>query len=154
VVLGMRNHMAMPKPPAYPGQRRKTKLGSGVWRTLVPPEPDASIPPMPSAHPRRRWTIEAQRAWLAWWSSPMASQWLEADHVALRRALRLVDDTARGEHAGAHTALTQLEDRLGLTPKARRYLMWEARPDSVPASVVSLHVTPAGDPREDGDGLK
>jgi hypothetical protein len=138
----------MVKPPAYPGQRRKTKLGSGVWRTLVPPEPDAPVPPMPSPHPRRRWTLEAERAWLAWWSSPMAGQWLEADMVALRRALRLVDDAARGVR-GAHTALTQLEDRLGLTPKARRYLMWDARPVGEPATVVALPVKPpSGDPRE------
>ena len=81
----------------------------------------------------------------------MAGQWLEADHVALRRALRLVDDTARGEHAGAHTALTQLEDRLGLTPKARRYLMWDARPDSASAPVLTLHTERSNDPRERGD---
>jgi hypothetical protein len=130
--------------PAPPGQRRKTKLGSGVWRTLVPA--DVPVPPMPSPPRDRRWTQEAKSAWTAWWSSPMAGQWLEADQVALRRALRLVDDAARGVR-GAHTALTQLEDRLGLTPKARRYLMWEARPESV-AEVVSLQLTPAGDPRE------
>lgn len=80
------------------------------------PDPDVAIPPMPSPHPRRRWTVEAQRAWQAWWSSPMAGQWIEADTVAIRRALRLVDDAARGK-PGSHAALTALEDRLGLTPK-------------------------------------
>jgi hypothetical protein len=137
----------VPNPPAFPGQRRKTKLGSGVWRTLTPPDTDAAIPPMPSPRPRGRWTVEAQRAWQSWWSSPMAGQWLEADTVALRRALRLVDDAARGVR-GAHSALTQLEDRLGLTPKARRYLQWETRPESVLAPLVSLPVTPSNDPRE------
>jgi hypothetical protein len=85
----------------------------------------------------------------------MASQWLEADTPAIRRALRLVDASARGER-GAHAALTALEDRLGLTPKARRYLQWEARPASTPAPVVELvprsddrHVS--DDPRERGD---
>jgi hypothetical protein len=130
-----------------PGQRRKTRAGSGVWRTLAPPPADAPVPPMPSPHPRRRWTVEAQRAWMDWWSSPMASQWLEADQVALRRALRLVDEAARGVR-GTHTALTQLEDRLGLTPKARRYLQWEARSDFAPAPVVPPHVKLSGDPRD------
>src|SRR5512138_3056496 len=100
-----------------PGQRRSTRSTSGEWRRLAPPDPDVAIPPVPSPSPRRRWTAEAQRAWQAWWSSPMAAQWIEADTVAIRRALRLVDASARGER-GAHTALTQLEDRLGLTPKA------------------------------------
>jgi hypothetical protein len=67
----------------------------------------------------------------------MAAQWLEADTVAIRRALRLVDASARGER-GADTALTQLEYRLGLTPEARRYLQWEARPMTTPAPVVAL----------------
>ena len=78
----------------------------------------------------------------------MAGQWIEADMVAIRRALRLVDDATRGV-PGSHTALTQLEDRLGLTPKARRYLQWEARPASAPATVVALapEVESYGDPR-------
>ena len=78
----------------------------------------------------------------------MAAQWLEADTVAIRRALRLVDASARGER-GADTALTQLEDRLGLTPKARRYLQWEARPMTTPAPVVAL-APRSDDPRERG----
>jgi hypothetical protein len=67
----------------------------------------------------------------------MAPLWIEADTVAIRRALRLVDASARGIR-GADAALTQLEDRLGLTPKARRYLQWEARPISTPAPVMAL----------------
>jgi hypothetical protein len=51
--------------------------------------------------------------------------------------------------SGSHAALTPLEDRLGLTPKARRYLQWEARPMTTPAPVVAL--TPrSDDPRERG----
>jgi hypothetical protein len=76
----------------------------------------------------------------------MAAVWIEADTVALRRALRLVDQVARGNTA-ASGALTALEDRLGLSPLARRRLQWEIEQAGArPASVVSL--TPAGDPRE------
>ena len=78
----------------------------------------------------------------------MAGQWIEADMVAIRRALRLVDDAARSK-PGSHAALTALEDRLGLTPKARRYLQWEARPMTTPAPVVAL-APRSDDPRERG----
>jgi hypothetical protein len=47
----------------------------------------------------------------------MASAWVESDGVALRRALRLVDDLAVGGNSDHH-ALTMLEDRLGLSPKS------------------------------------
>jgi len=77
------------------------------------------------------------------------SQWLDADTVAIRRALRLVDDSTRGV-PGSHAALTALEDRLGLTPKARRYLQWQTRTAGGPAPVVALHPDPDSihDPRE------
>jgi hypothetical protein len=78
---------------------------------------------MPDA-PRAGWSEEAERAWATWWASPMSAAWIEADLVALRRALRLVDASARGDSA-ASGPLTALEDRLGLTPLARRRLQWE-----------------------------
>jgi hypothetical protein len=136
----------MVKPPAMPGQRRIKRAESGEWRRLAPPDPEAVIPPIPSPYPRRRWTVEAHRAWDAWWSSPMACQWIEADVIAVRRALRLLDASVRGV-PGSHAALTALEDRLGLTPKARRYLQWEARPITTPAPVVAL-APRSVDPRE------
>jgi hypothetical protein len=52
-------------------------------------------------------------------------------------------EAADGTSASA--PLTALEDRLGLTPLARRRLQWEID-GARPASVVPL--TPAGDPSE------
>jgi hypothetical protein len=99
---------------------------------------------MPSKR-RGKWTNEAKSAWLEWWASPMARVWLEADKVALRRALRLVDDIAAGLST-EHSALTALEDRLGLTPKARRHLQWEI--DRATAQHVTQPKPPqGGDPR-------
>ena len=79
---------------------------------------------------------------------PMAGAWLEADTVALRRALRLVDEVARGNTA-ASSPLTALEDRLGLSPLARRRLQWEIdRAGAQPAPVITLVPgDPRGDPR-------
>jgi hypothetical protein len=54
----------------------------------------------------------------------MAPAWIEADTVAVERAIVLVDDLARGDRSVA-AELRQLEDRLGLTPLARRRLQWE-----------------------------
>jgi hypothetical protein len=54
----------------------------------------------------------------------MAHAWIASDAVALRRALRLLDDLAVGRSFD-HAALTALEDRRGLTPKSRRALSWE-----------------------------
>jgi hypothetical protein len=74
----------------------------------------------------------------------MADAWIASDGVALRRALRLVDDLSVGRSSD-HGALTALEDRLGLTPLARRRLQWEIA-QVTPAPVVALPVRD-GDPR-------
>jgi hypothetical protein len=84
-------------------------------------------------------------AWAEWWSSPMASAWIDADQVALRRAVRLVDAEARGD-TSASAPLTALEDRLGLSPMARRRLQWEVERSREPAPVVALPVR-TSDPR-------
>jgi hypothetical protein len=110
----------LPKPP---GQRRRERPSSAPWVRLAPVVNAA--PAMPEA-PDGGWVNEAVRAWSAWWASPMSAAWIEADEVALRRALRLVHASAKGDTA-ASSALTALEDRMGLTPLARRRLQWEIR---------------------------
>jgi hypothetical protein len=72
--------------------------------------------------------------------------WLESDKVALRRALRLVDDISAGRGT-EHSALTALEDRLGLTPKARRLLQWEIDRASGQVAALKPHPPAGGDPR-------
>jgi hypothetical protein len=68
----------------------------------------------------------------------MATAWIEADAVALGRAIRLVDDAARGRR-GTDAALLSLLDRLGLTPVGRLRLQWLAEPEAKsPATVMAL----------------
>jgi len=56
----------------------------------------------------------------------MASTYLEADLPALVRLAEMVDARARGTLGATETvAMTALEDRFGLSPKARRALQWE-----------------------------
>jgi hypothetical protein len=56
----------------------------------------------------------------------MASVWIEADVPALVRLAEMIEDRARGQLGATETlAMTALEDRFGLNPKARRALQWE-----------------------------
>jgi hypothetical protein len=56
----------------------------------------------------------------------MATVWLDSDFDALVRLARLKDADVRGEGSVAALAqITALEDRFGLSPKARRALQWE-----------------------------
>lgn len=112
-------------PPKPDGHKRRRNLAAHEWKYLPQGSSGVEPPPLPTKSSKRGpWTNDAKSAWLEWWASPMARVWVEADKVALRRALRLVDDIAAGRGA-EHAALTALEDRLGLTPKARRMLQWE-----------------------------
>jgi hypothetical protein len=56
----------------------------------------------------------------------MATAWQPADEDSLVRLARLRDDFRRGElPVSALSAIQQLEDRFGLSPKSRRALQWE-----------------------------
>jgi hypothetical protein len=128
--------------PNPPNQVRRPERQN--WRRLDAPNVD--VPALPEREDGSEWTAEAVRAWAEWWRSPMATAWIEADAVALRRALRLVDDAARGRR-GTDSALVALLDRLGLTPAGRLRLQWLAEPEPKgPARVVALPTR--GDPRE------
>jgi hypothetical protein len=128
-----------PKPP---GTTRRPDRQH--WRVLD--AAPGAVPPMPERHDGEAWTAEAVQTWDAWWRSSMASAWLEADAVAVRRAVRLVDDAQRGRRS-ADTALVALLDRLGLTPAGRLRLQWIAEPQCPAAPVVALPAR-SGDPRE------
>jgi hypothetical protein len=130
----------LPKPPDQVRRPDRQR-----WRRLDAPT-RVDVPPLPERHDHDGWTAEAEQAWSVWWRSPMATAWIEADQVALRRAIRLVDDAARGRR-GTDSALVALLDRLGLTPAGRLRLQWLAEPDpKSPAQVVALRTR--RDPRE------
>jgi hypothetical protein len=143
-VIAMANHSNAPKPP---GQRKRRNLDAHEYRYL-PDEPSGlDAPPMPGKNRRGPWGMDAKLAWREWWASPMARVWLESDKIALRRALRLVDDIAAGRST-EHGALTALEDRLGLTPKARRHLQWEIdRASAREITAPRPPMPPGADPR-------
>jgi hypothetical protein len=56
----------------------------------------------------------------------MATVWMESDVKPLIRLAELIEREERGEGSVAALAqITALEDRYGLSPKARRALQWE-----------------------------
>jgi hypothetical protein len=55
----------------------------------------------------------------------MAAVFLPADRHALEQGARLVDHLAEGFDASARAELRHIEDRFGLSPLARRRLLWE-----------------------------
>ncbi len=110
----------LPKPP---GQRVERGAKSGGWKTLPAAKP-FKVPPLPKRKPA--WLASTKGWWKTLWASPMATTYLEADLPALNRLAEMVDDRARGELGATETiAMTALEDRFGLSPKARRALAWE-----------------------------
>lgn len=112
----------MPPSPKPPGQRRRRNAGQSQWRQL-PAEGRAGDPP---ALPDRDWLPGTLEWWARAWASPMATAWVEADLDALFRLAELKDTASRRpEIVSLHAQITALEDRLGLTPKARRALQWE-----------------------------
>jgi hypothetical protein len=78
----------------------------------------------------------------------MAAAYLEADLGALYRLAELVERQARGELTSSeHGAVTQLEDRFGLTPKARQLLQWQVlAAGEAPATVVAPASSSSGQP--------
>lgn len=110
----------LPKPPEA---RVRRNAGQAGWRTL----PAAAAFKVPALPPRKpAWRKATREWWRVLWASPMASTYLQADVPALLRLAEMVDDRARGVLSASETvAMTAIEDRFGLSPKARRALQWE-----------------------------
>ena len=111
----------LPKPPE---QRRRRNAGQARWRQLPSEGRAEKAPTLPPKKPT--WLKGTRDWWLTIWASPMATAWEMADVDSLVRLARLKDDFDRGmAPASALPAMQQLEDRFGLSPKARRALQWE-----------------------------
>lgn len=125
----------MPNPPKFDPHRGSR----GRSPTRLPAAGRAGdTPPWPllgDASPAER------DAWSGLWRVPQAVMWerLGWTRVVARycRLLVLAEDPSAS--AAMHAQTTALEDRLGLSPKALRLLLWEIAADEV----ATTHVTPA-----------
>jgi hypothetical protein len=117
----------MPNPPKFDPARGAR--GRGPMQ--LPAEGRQGPPPA--------WPLEGRqyaaekRAWEQLWSTPQAVAWERLGWT--RTVARYCRTLVQAEHPGAPPALlaqvTAMEDRLGLTPKAMRLLLWEVVADEV-----------------------
>jgi hypothetical protein len=87
-------------------------------------------PPWPLAGRR---TAAEREAWAQLWHTPQAVAWERLGWVrTVARYCRLMVRAERpGATAAIASAATSLEDRLGLTPRAMRLLLWVVDSDEV-----------------------
>lgn len=118
--------MGLTTPPKENPIRRNARVGP----TLLPPAGRKG--PVP-AWPLTRATPAERKAWTTVWRTPQAVVWERLGYV--RTVARYCRILVLAEEPGATAALlgqvSNLEDKLGLTPKAMRMLLWQIAPDEV-----------------------
>lgn len=116
----------MPQPPKMTPQRRNPRVGP----VYLPASGRAGEPP---EWPLGRQTVAEERAWAQLWATPQAVAWERLGWT--RTVARYCRVMVASEKPKAPPALlaqaTALEDRLGLTPKSMRLMLWEIAPDEV-----------------------
>jgi hypothetical protein len=124
----------VPKPAS---QRRRRNAAPEVTR--ITPGTKADAPEMPGDYGPR-----GERWWRNVWAHPIAAIWETCDHPAVERLGYLID---KGPEASASEMgeARQLEDRLGLSPMARRRLQYEI--DKAAGATASAPAAPAKDDR-------
>jgi hypothetical protein len=112
-----------PKPDAL---RRNARVGT----VRLPAEGRKGSPP--------KWPIERpsaaeKRVWVELWATPQAVQWerLGWTRTVARYCRVMLAAEAPNAPALVMSEARQMEDRLGLTPKAMRTLLWEIVADEV-----------------------
>ena len=119
--------MAQTVPPKHDPARRNARSGP----VRLPAEGRQGDPP--------RWPLPgrmlaAERlAWADLWRTPQAVAWerLGWTRAVARYCRLMVEAEKRNAPAKALMEARQFEDRLGLTPKAMRMLLWEIVADEV-----------------------
>ena len=84
--------------------------------------------------------------WATLWSEQIAAIWETCDHGAVARLCRFRAAEETGDAGGVMLAqITALEDRLGLSPQARRRLQYEL--DKAAGATASAPAAPMSDER-------
>lgn len=117
----------MPQPPKFEPARRNARVGV-VW--LPARGREGAPPPWPLPG---EMSDEENDAWAELWATPQAHAWERLGWIRTvarycRLMVRTEDPTA---YAALHAQATALEDRLGLTPKSMRLLLWQIAPDEM-----------------------
>ena len=149
-------------PPPKPDGTRRRRNGESKF-THVVADAQREIPPLPTPPKRRTWDLAIRKSWATIWRSPMAQLFEPADVDALVRMMQLKQDLIdfyAGKPWEADVkrskvdqsivkiivvmtvptatlkAIQDLEDRFGLSPKARQLarVSIDVTPSEVPAS--------------------
>lgn len=117
----------MPQPPKFEPARRNARSGPvrlpAKGRKGDPPEW-----PLPG-----RTTVAERAAWADLWRTPQAVAWekLGWTRTVARFCRVMVEAEKRDASPALLAQAAALEDRLGLTPKAMRLMLWEIISDEV-----------------------
>lgn len=116
----------MPNPPKLDPQRGHRGRGP----VLLPASGRQGPPP---EWPLTGFTPDEQEAWRQLWASPQAVAWERMGWVrTVARYCRVMVAAEAPDSTGAILAQAcSLEDRLGLTPKSMRLLLWQIAIDEV-----------------------
>lgn len=114
---------AYPKPTNEKIGRDKAVFG---WTDLPAINPNP-VPPLPE---EVRWTDTGIEFWRRLWESPQSTQWATELHPTVIRYVALYERMIGQKDLSGPTmnSMTQVEDRLGLNPKAMLQLRWRLRP--------------------------
>ena len=119
----------MPAAPKENPVRRNARVGP----LMLPAEGrKGAAPRWPlAAHDDSEWSKRERSIWLELWKTPQAIEWERLGWVRIvaRYARTLVG--AEGLNKDCMSEARQLEDRLGLTPRAMRMLLWQVVADEV-----------------------
>ena len=117
----------MPTVPKFDPARRNSRVGP----LKLPAEGRSGAAPawpLPG-----RTTVAEREAWSELWRTPQAVAWeqLGWTRTVARYCRIMVASERKDAQPGLLAQVTALEDRLGLTPKAMRLLLWEIAADEV-----------------------
>lgn len=117
----------MPNPPKLDPVRRNARVGP----LLLPADGRPGDPPAWPL-PGKPTKVE-QDAWAQLWATPQAVAWeqLGWTRTVARYCRVMVEAEARDAAPAMLAQATALEDRLGLTPKSMRLLLWQVAADEV-----------------------
>lgn len=110
--------------PKNPATRQRTNKAATTALLPAEAKPIVATPKLP-AHPEKKaWHPLAKQFWADVWTSPMASQYVEADVHGLIRMLILTDAFMREPSVSVSAELRLLSQNYGLSPIDRRRLQW------------------------------
>jgi hypothetical protein len=120
--------------PVTPSPDKIQRSSYDAWTTLPAAGRPGEPPELDGYHSER-----AQRLWVLWWSTPMATRWIESDAPQLERLLTLFELFWSGEYpASTLPEIRQGETAFGLSPAARRKLYWRVEGVDTPAADAAL----------------